>query len=79
MYDIAEILRTLLDRHSNTSVLDREFKEMLLHDSALSKEYAVWCDEMGYERATGYRDYIDEIIESQDSIWDHYKEYGNDL
>ncbi len=79
MNDISEILRELLDRCGNTSVLDIEFKEMLRCDDELKTEYKSWCNAHGYSRRDGYREYINELVESQDSIWDNYKEYGNEI
>ena len=78
MNDISDILRELFDRHGNTEQLGEEFKTML-QDDALMSEYREWCREHGYSTRTGYRDYIDELVESQDSIWDNYREYGHDI
>ncbi|MBP3737495.1 MAG: hypothetical protein IJ775_02300 [Muribaculaceae bacterium] len=77
MNDISEILRALLDRYSNTSELDSEFHDMLRDDEQLNADYAQWCDERGYNVRNGYRDFINEIVESQDSIWDDYREFDN--
>ena len=79
MNDISEILRALLDKYSNTSSLDDEFQRMLEDDETLQEDYAEWCEARGYGRATGYRDFIDEIMDSQESVWDHYHEFGNDI
>ncbi len=79
MNDISEILRALLDKHSNTINLDEEFKQMLVDDDTLRDDYVQWCDEMGYDKATGYRDFINEIMDSQESYWDHYQEFGDEI
>lgn len=79
MNDISDILRELLDRHSNTSALDREFKRLLRDDPTLQDDYAEWCEDHGYKQETGFRDFIDEIVESQDSFWDSYHEFGNNI
>ena len=79
MYDISDLLRELLDRYSNTSDLDQEFRRMLRDDPALEDDYAEGCDEHGYKKATGFRDFINEIVESQDSFWDNYQEFGNNI
>lgn len=79
MYDISDLLRELLDRYSNTSDLDNEFRRMLRDDPNLEDEYAEWCDEHGYKKSTGFRDFINEIVESQDSFWDSYQEFGNNI
>ena len=79
MNDISDILRELFDRYGNTSELSTEFQRMLAEDSTLMDEYKEWCDVQGYKPARGYQDYIEELVEMQDSIWDNYKEYGNDF
>ena len=79
MNDISDLLRELLDRYSNTGELDREFRRMLRDDPDLRDEYEVWCDDHGYKTSTGFRDFIDEIVESQDSFWDTYHEFGNNI
>ncbi|MBQ9217745.1 MAG: hypothetical protein IJ724_13730 [Muribaculaceae bacterium] len=79
MNDISDLLRELLDRYSNTGELDREFRRMLRDDPNLRDEYEVWCDDHGYKTSTGFRDFIDEIVESQDSFWDTYHEFGNNI
>ena len=79
MYDINDILRELLDRYSNTPELDMQFDRMMREDEEFVKEYTVWCEENGYNIKDGYRDFINEIIESQDSYWDNYQEFGNNI
>lgn len=79
MNDITDILRELLDRFSNTPELDEEFERMIREDEDFAKSYNEWCDESGLNPKNGYREYINEIIESQDSFWDNYHEYGNNI
>jgi hypothetical protein len=79
MNDISEILRELLDRFSNTPELDQEFERMRREVDGFNNDYVEWCEENGYSVKDGYRDFIDEIVESQDSYWDNYQEYGNNI
>ena len=79
MNDISEILRELLDRFSNTPELDQEFERMRREVDGFNDDYVEWCEENGYSVKDGYRDFIDEIVESQDSYWDNYKEYANNI
>ena len=79
MNDISDILRELLDRFSNTPELDEEFDRMLRTAEECGNDYSVWCEENGYSIKDGYRDFINEIIESQDSYWDNYQEFGNNI
>lgn len=70
MYDISEILRSLLDQYSRVNAVDREFERMLSEDKNLKQEYKIWCEEHGYDNKTGYQDYLDELIESRDQLWE---------
>jgi len=79
MNDISELLRSLLDKHGNTDQLDAEFLMLIQSDDELKREYKMWCNAHGYSKREGYRNYIDELVESQDSIWDNYKEFGNEI
>ena len=79
MNDISETLRELLDRYSNTPDLDQEFERMRREIEGFEDEYAVWCEENGYTVKDGYRDFINEIVESQDSYWENYQEFGNNI
>ncbi len=73
MNDINEILRALLDRLSVASEVDRKFAQMLSESDTLKMEYETWCESNGYDEKTGYQDYVDELIEARDSIWENLK------
>ena len=79
MNDISDLLRELLDRYSNTLELDQEFERMRREEEGFEEEYANWCEENGYSLKDGYRDFINEIVESQYSYWDSYHEFGNNI
>ena len=74
MNDISDILRSLLDRYVLPSDADREFARMLADDKELKADYADWCVANGYDEKTGYGDFLDEIIEARDSIWENLNE-----
>ncbi len=69
MNDISDILRSLLDRYSMASDAEAEFASMLEQDATLKSDYDVWCEANGYDVKTGYQDYVDELMDSRDSIW----------
>ena len=74
MNDISEILRALLDQFARTSEVEREFANMMNNDAQLKEDYQLWCDEMGYDRKTGYQDFIDEQMQDRDEFWDAMNE-----
>ncbi|MCH4156694.1 MAG: hypothetical protein LKF31_10365 [Muribaculaceae bacterium] len=75
-YKISELLQSLLDQYSSVDMAESEFKRMLNEDDELKKAYFDWCEELGYSPKTGYSEYVEEIFESQDSIWDSLHEFG---
>lgn len=74
MNDINDILRNLLDQYSNPSDVDQAFEQMLIEDDELKSDYNEWCFANGYDPKRGYKDYLDELIESRDSIWENIDE-----
>ncbi len=74
MNDISEILRALLDQFASTSEVEREFANMMNNDSQLKEDYELWCDELGYDRKTGYQDFIDEQMRDRDEFWESMSE-----
>jgi len=79
MNDIPDILRELLDRYDSLEVVEQTFKQMTHSDDQLATDYRQWCRAQGYSVRNGCREYINELVDSRDSIWDNYKEYGNDI
>ena len=70
MTDIAKLLHSLLEQHRSSDIVESEFKRLLHDDLELKEIYNKWCDENGYSYRNGYKEYIQEIFDSQDSIWE---------
>ncbi|MGN1246654.1 MAG: hypothetical protein ACI4UN_08460 [Muribaculaceae bacterium] len=76
--DIEEIIRAIIDQHRSIDFVEKEFQRRLSDDLELRESYKEWCDELGYSPKTGYMDYIEEIFESENSVWDSLSEFGED-
>lgn len=74
MNDIAEILQMLLDKHALAEDAAIEFKMMIDNDRSLMAEYKDWCKANGYATRNGYREYLEEFLNSRDSIWENINE-----
>lgn len=72
MNDIAKLLHSLIEQHRSSDIAESEFKRMLNEDLELKEIYNNWCDENGYSPRNGYKEYIQEIFDSQESIWDSF-------
>ncbi|MGN0212931.1 MAG: hypothetical protein ACI4AN_08335 [Muribaculaceae bacterium] len=73
--DIEDTIQAIIDQHRSIDFVESEFLRMLNEDSELKAKYMEWCYELGYSPKTGYMDYIEEILESQDSVWDSLTEF----
>ena len=55
-----------------------EFHKMIADDPALRDQYRQWCHEIGNTERNGFRDYCNEYIENQESVWDSLTDYDNE-
>ena len=55
------------------------FTHCLVLGDGTQKVCIISNDLMEISVKDGYRDFINEIIESQDSYWDNYQEFGNNI
>ncbi|MEF9923281.1 MAG: hypothetical protein RR061_00065 [Muribaculaceae bacterium] len=74
MTNISEFLQQLLEHYKSADIAESEFIKMMHEDEGLKSSYKEWCDDLGYSIKTGYAEYIEELIENQESIWDSLSE-----
>ena len=73
--DIEDTIQAIIDQHRSIDFVESEFLCMLNEDEELKAKYIKRCYELGYSPKTGYMDYIEEILESQDSVWNSLTEF----
>lgn len=76
--DIEDIIRTIIDQNRSIDFVESEFQRMLNDDAEIKTAYQEWCDDLGLSPKTGYIEYIEEIMESRNSVWDTLSEFGDD-
>ncbi|MBQ9465351.1 MAG: hypothetical protein IJU62_00065 [Muribaculaceae bacterium] len=75
--DIEDTLRELYDRLGAGTELDSEFAVMLERDAELNDAYLEWCQANSYRPRNGYREFVDQLAEQRDSVWDVYGEFDS--
>lgn len=75
MNNLSEYIKDLLVQHRSINIAESEFRRMMADDPELRKEYKEWCDECGYTEKHGFKEFSEEYIESQDSIWESLNDY----
>ncbi len=78
MEDLEELFKYIIDQHRSIDVADMEFHKMIAEDQALRDQYRQWCHEVGNSERNGFRDYCNEYIENQESVWDSLTDYDNE-
>ena len=48
---------------------------MMADDEELRIDYKEWCENHGYTEKHGFKEFCEEYLESQDSIWESLNDY----
>lgn len=75
MNDITILFDEILAQHRSVDIAEAEFKRLIGEDADLRLAYKDWCESTGSSEKNGFRDYCDEYIDSQESIWDTLNDY----
>ncbi len=75
MNDITSFFRQLIEQSKSLDIAEAEFKRIIADDAQLKNEYSEWCNAVGSSERDGFRDFCDDYIESQDTIWDSLTDY----
>jgi len=78
MEDLEELFQYIINQHRSIDVADMEFHKMIADDPALRDQYRQWCHEVGNTERNGFRDYCNEYIDNQESVWDSLTDYDNE-
>lgn len=75
MTDFNELIQNILSQTGALDMALSEFKRMIADDPDLKAEYKEWCEEMDYSERTGFTEYAEELIRSQEEKWDSLTDY----
>lgn len=78
MYNLEDIFRELIINHKSIDIADSEFKKMIAEDNELRQLYKDWCHEVGSTERLGFRDFCNEYIENQESVWESLTDYDEE-
>lgn len=75
MDDITQFFKQLIEQSKSFDIAEAEFKRMIAEDEELRNEYSEWCHAVGSSERSGFRDFCDDYMQSQDNIWDSLTDY----
>ena len=75
MNNLSEFIIDLLTENRSIDIAESEFRRMMAGDEELRSDYKEWCEEHGYTEKHGFKEFCEEYLESQDSIWETLNDY----
>ncbi len=76
--EIEDVIQSLIDQHGSIDFVESEFLRMINEDADLKNAYNEWCEVLDYSPKTGFKEYIEEVFESKDSIWNALTEFEDE-
>lgn len=75
MNELSEFFIELLQQHRSIDIAESEFRRMMDDDDELRADYKEWCEEHDYAEKYGFKEFSEEYLDSQDSIWESLNDY----
>lgn len=73
-----DLIRSLINQYRSIDIVESEFKRLLDEDPIIRNDYATWCEEEGYPLKKGYKEYIQRIFASENSIWETFVQFEDE-
>lgn len=78
MNDITELFGHYLSQYGSIDIAESEFKNNIHEDKDLHDAYREWCHMVGSSEKNGFKDYCEEVIRSQDDVWQTLNDNDDD-
>lgn len=76
MIDISVTIHDMLSQFGSIDIAESEFKRQINEDDNLKTAFKEWCEEMGYKERDAFRNYCEEYLQDNDSIFDTLSDYN---
>lgn len=73
--DIVSFFTDIIDQAGSYDIARAEFFRIIADDEELQQQYREWCDENGFSERKGFDEFIDQRIDSHDSVWSSLNDY----
>lgn len=73
--EITDYFRHIIEQYGSYDIARAEFFHHIDDDPALHEQYAEWCEENGYSERNGFDEFIEQHINSADSVWDSLNDF----
>ncbi|MBR6746560.1 MAG: hypothetical protein IKL83_04200 [Muribaculaceae bacterium] len=73
--DIVTFFTDIINQAGSYDIARAEFFRIIADDDELQQQYREWCDENGFSERKGFDEFIDQRIDSHDSVWSSLNDY----
>lgn len=73
--DIVTFFTDIIDQAGSYDIARAEFFRIIADDEELQQQYREWCDENGFSERKGFDEFIDQRIDSHDTVWSSLNDY----
>lgn len=67
--DIVTFFTDIINQAGSYDIARAEFFRIIADDEEIQQQYREWCDENGFSERKGFDEFIDQRIDSHDSVW----------
>lgn len=73
--DIVTFFTDIINQAGSYDIARAEFFRIIADDEEIQQQYREWCDENGFSERKGFDEFIDQRIDSHDSVWSSLNDY----
>lgn len=73
--DIVTFFTDIINQAGSYDIARAEFFRIIADDDELQQQYREWCDENGFSERKGFNEFIDQRIDSHESVWSSLNDY----
>lgn len=73
--DIVTFFTDIINQAGSYDIARAEFFRIIADDEELLQQYREWCDENGFSERKGFDEFIDQHIDSHDSVWSSLNDF----
>ena len=78
MEDITDFFISIIKQSHSADLAEATFRQALVDDPELRREYRNFCHEQGYSEKRGFLDFCNEYMENRDEMWDSLNDYNDE-
>lgn len=77
MEDLTDLFVHYIKNSPSLDMAEAEFRHSMIDDPELRREYRQYCRDNGYTEKNGFKDFCEEYMQEEDSMWNTLSDFDN--